>query len=227
MDDPRLGVGVAQPDLGNGPSAPPSLLRRTPWAVGCARAVIDRGRIVSWRTAPAGAPAHAPAGCSPTPRAEVAERSSGRRAILASPTQAQRFLAAALPPLRPAAFFCAVVPPWLASPPLPEDWPPCLDALGELAILAARSLDMPLSFRASYCSEFLTFDDFDGIGGFFRRAVACLPRRAEFLTRGCSAPTPSPGRGTQAAGARRWPAPGRGRRRGCGGPGVAQRPPAD
>lgn len=62
----------------------------------------------------------------------------------------------ALPPLRPAAFFWAVVPPWEGSPPDPDFCPPCDDASGEFAILAARSLDMPLSLRASYCFWFLT-----------------------------------------------------------------------
>src|SRR6476619_5275478 len=66
------------------------------------------------------------------------------------------FLAVAVPPLRPAAFFCAVVPPCEASPPEPERSPPCLEASGELAIFAARCLDMPLSFSASYCFSFLT-----------------------------------------------------------------------
>ena len=62
----------------------------------------------------------------------------------------RRFRAVALPPLRPAAFFCAVVPPWDALLPEPDFFPPCADAFGELAILAARSFDMPLSFSASY-----------------------------------------------------------------------------
>src|SRR6476469_4193459 len=66
------------------------------------------------------------------------------------------FLAVAFPPLRPAAFFCAMVPPCEASPPEPERWPPCSAASGELAIFAARCLDMPLSFSASYCFSFLT-----------------------------------------------------------------------
>src|SRR6476646_1886103 len=66
------------------------------------------------------------------------------------------FLAVAFPPLRPAAFFCAVVPPCEALPPEPERSPPCLEASGELAIFAARCLDMPLSFSASYCFSFLT-----------------------------------------------------------------------
>src|SRR6185437_8912987 len=68
----------------------------------------------------------------------------------------ERFLAVAFPPLRPAAFFCAVVPPCEALPPEPERWPPCLEASGEFAIFAARCLDMPLSFSASYCFSFLT-----------------------------------------------------------------------
>src|SRR3954468_22986046 len=67
--------------------------------------------------------------------------------------------AVALPPLRPAAFFCAVVPPCdelLREEPEPEDLPPRLEDPGELAIFAARSFDMPLSFSASYCFSFLT-----------------------------------------------------------------------
>jgi hypothetical protein len=40
--------------------------------------------------------------------------------------------------LRPAAFFCAVVPPWLALPPEPDFLPPLLEAPGVLAIFAAR-----------------------------------------------------------------------------------------
>src|SRR5204862_4910358 len=69
----------------------------------------------------------------------------------------QDFLrAVAFPPLRPAAFFCAVVPPCLALPPEPDFFPPRLDAPGEFAILAARSFDIPLSFSASYCFSFLT-----------------------------------------------------------------------
>src|SRR3954453_17672301 len=69
------------------------------------------------------------------------------------------FLAVAFPPLRPASFFCAVVPPCFLSPPLPDCCPPCLDASGELAMRAARSLDMPLSLSASYCFSFLMLDD--------------------------------------------------------------------
>src|SRR5581483_10381824 len=73
------------------------------------------------------------------------------------------FLAVALPPFRPAAFFWAVVPPCLELPPDPDDLPPRLDAPGELAILAARSLDIPLSFRASYCFSFFTPGRLPGI----------------------------------------------------------------
>ena len=40
--------------------------------------------------------------------------------------------------------------------------PPRFEAPGELAILAARSFDMPLSLRASYCFSFFTLADFDG-----------------------------------------------------------------
>src|SRR2546429_1548164 len=69
----------------------------------------------------------------------------------------ERFLAAAFPPLRPAALCWAVVAPCLALPPLPGFLPPRLDAPGEFAILAARSFDMPFSLRASYCFLFLTF----------------------------------------------------------------------
>ena len=73
------------------------------------------------------------------------------------------FRAEALPPLRPAAFFCAVVPPCLELPPEPDFLPPRLEAPGELAIRAARSLDIPLSLRASYCRSFLTLGRLSGI----------------------------------------------------------------
>ena len=69
----------------------------------------------------------------------------------------------ALPPLRPAFFFCAVVPPCELFPPDPLDFPPCLDASGAFAILAARCFDMPLSLSASYCFSFFTFDDLLGM----------------------------------------------------------------
>src|SRR5207237_443543 len=76
--------------------------------------------------------------------------------------------AAALPPLRPAAFFCAVVPPCFELPPAPDFFPPRFDAPGELAILAARSLDIPLSLSASYCFSFLTLGRLSGIATSFR-----------------------------------------------------------
>jgi hypothetical protein len=63
----------------------------------------------------------------------------------------------ARPPLRPAAFFCAVVPPCFELLPEPDFLPPRLDAPGELAIFAARSFDMPFLRRPSYCFSFLTF----------------------------------------------------------------------
>src|SRR3954467_3400907 len=76
-------------------------------------------------------------------------------------------LAVARPPLAPAAFFCAVVPPWLVvlrRVPEPDALPPRLDAPGELAIFAARSFDIPLSFSASYCFSFLTLARLPGTG---------------------------------------------------------------
>src|SRR5438270_506903 len=75
-------------------------------------------------------------------------------------------LAVARPPLRPAAFFCAVVPPWLEVLFDEEElelFPPRLEAPGEFAIFAARSFDIPLSFNASYCFSFLTFALFPGM----------------------------------------------------------------
>src|SRR5687768_8300496 len=107
-----------------------------------------------------------------------------RAAALIVSTRRYDLRAVALPPLRPAAFFCAVVPPWLESPPEPDFLPPRLEAPGEFAIFAARSFDMPLSFRASYCFSFLTFADLlgienlllrdllDGLAG--QRVVTCL-----------------------------------------------------
>src|SRR4051794_28147522 len=79
----------------------------------------------------------------------------------------QDLRAAALPPLRPAAFFCAVVPPCdelLRDEDECEFLPPRLDAPDEFAIRAARSFDIPLSFSASYCFSFFTFARFPGIG---------------------------------------------------------------
>src|SRR5438045_2391788 len=60
----------------------------------------------------------------------------------------------ALPPLRPAAAFWALVPPWLESVlrlPLPDALPPLLDEFGSLAIRAARDLLMPFLRSPSYC----------------------------------------------------------------------------
>ncbi|HZR94980.1 MAG TPA: hypothetical protein VFA56_04760 [Gaiellaceae bacterium] len=75
--------------------------------------------------------------------------------------------AVALPPLRPAAFFCAVVPPCdeLLFDELdePDFLPPRLDAPDEFAIFAARSFDIPLSLSASYCFSFLTFALLEGM----------------------------------------------------------------
>jgi hypothetical protein len=51
----------------------------------------------------------------------------------------------------------------LRDEPEPDFLPPRLEAPGEFAIFAARSFDMPLSFSASYCFSFLTFDCLPGI----------------------------------------------------------------
>jgi hypothetical protein len=74
--------------------------------------------------------------------------------------------AEALPPLRPAAFFCAVVPPCEEEddlPPDPDLRPPLLEAPGEFAIRAARSFDIPCFFQASYCFSFSTLGRLSGI----------------------------------------------------------------
>src|SRR6478752_2960690 len=96
------------------------------------------------------------------------------------------FLAVAFPPLRPAAFFCVVVPPCEALPPEPERWPPCLEASGEFAIFAARCLDMPLSFSASYCFSFLTAMNF--LLGLLR--LATYPRSERDKQRQCGSLRP-------------------------------------
>jgi hypothetical protein len=64
-----------------------------------------------------------------------------------------------LPPLRPAAAFCAFVPPWLVLLrrfPEPEALPPLLDEFGSLAMRAARDLLMPFLRSPSYCLSSLT-----------------------------------------------------------------------
>jgi hypothetical protein len=74
--------------------------------------------------------------------------------------------AVALPPLRPAAFFCAVVPPCdelLRELEEREAFPPRLDEPEAFEIRAARSFDIPLFFRASYCFSFLTLGRLPGI----------------------------------------------------------------
>jgi hypothetical protein len=73
--------------------------------------------------------------------------------------------------LRPAAFFCAVGPPCFELLELDFEWdfwPPRFDAPGELAMRAARSFDMPLSFRASYCFSFFTLGRLSGTPSPFR-----------------------------------------------------------
>ena len=86
--------------------------------------------------------------------------------------------AVALPPLRPAAFFCAVVPPCeellFELDDEPEALPPRLEAPGELAIFAARSFDMPFSFSFSYCFSFFTFELLFGTVPSFKRLGVTL-----------------------------------------------------
>jgi len=91
------------------------------------------------------------------------------------------FFELAFPPLRPAAFFCAVVPPCFELDRLleldPDFFPPRLDAPGEFAIFAARSFDMPFFFSPSYCFSFLTFARLFGIGPPFAQRTSHLVRR--------------------------------------------------
>src|ERR1043165_9377228 len=92
-------------------------------------------------------------------------RSRGRRTRRGA-QPSQLFFADAWPPLRPAATFCACVPPCeelLCDEDECELLPPRLEAPGELAIFAARSFDIPLSFSASYCFSFLTLARFPGM----------------------------------------------------------------
>ena len=49
------------------------------------------------------------------------------------------------------------------SPPEPDLFPPRREAPGELAIFAARSFDIPLSFSFSYCFSFLTLGRLPGM----------------------------------------------------------------
>src|SRR5207247_5541887 len=93
------------------------------------------------------------------------------------PASGGHFLrAAALPPLPPAFFFCAVVPPCLELEPDPDFFPPRLEAPGLLAMRAARDFDMPFSFSFSYCYSFLTLADLDGISAPRRGPAFLIPR---------------------------------------------------
>jgi hypothetical protein len=79
-----------------------------------------------------------------------------------------------LPPFRPAFFFWAVVPPCFELPPDPDFLPPRLEAPGEFAIRAARSFDMPLRFRASYCFSFFTLGRLSGISALLSAGVVSI-----------------------------------------------------
>jgi len=97
--------------------------------------------------------------------------------------------AEALPPLRPAAFFCAVVPPWEEEdlPPDPDFFPPLLEAPGEFAIRAARSFDIPFRFSASYCFSFFTLGRLSGMVTSFRlrSVIPRFVRRKRVWYKGC------------------------------------------
>jgi len=83
--------------------------------------------------------------------------------------------------LRPAAFFWAVVPPWLALLLVEEAceaFLPRLDAPGEFAILAARAFDIPFSFRFSYCFAFLTLGRLPGMRSSFAWTECVFPERS-------------------------------------------------
>jgi hypothetical protein len=56
--------------------------------------------------------------------------------------------------------------------------PPRLEAPGELAMRAARCLDMPLSLSASYCFSFFTLGRLSGVGASYLwpRALASSSR---------------------------------------------------
>ena len=72
--------------------------------------------------------------------------------------------------MRPAAFFCAEVPPCFDEEREelePDFLPPRLDAPGEFEIRAARSFDMPFSLSFSYCFSFLTLARLPGMRAIF------------------------------------------------------------
>src|SRR5919198_4223776 len=90
---------------------------------------------------------------------EIGPSSRPCRAPAARGVLAQDLRAEALPPLRPAAFFCAVVPPCFELErelDEPDFLPPRLEEPGAFEILAARSFDMPFLRSPSYCFSFLT-----------------------------------------------------------------------
>ena len=68
--------------------------------------------------------------------------------------------------------------------------PPRLEAPGEFAIFAARSFDIPLSFRASYCFSFLTLGRFPGTEASFVVVGSFLPAPSCF-THGLHTPNPA------------------------------------
>jgi hypothetical protein len=93
--------------------------------------------------------------------------SSGWTTTRSSGADPSALLGGRLPALAPGRLLLGRRTALLGAPPLPEAFPPFLDAPGVLAILAARSFDIPLSLSASYCCSFLTFADLDGISHSF------------------------------------------------------------
>src|SRR6266487_3326113 len=91
--------------------------------------------------------------------AQGAGRCARRRLRRRLSLSAYDLRAVARPPLRPAAFFWAVVPPCREllrdeDEEEPDFLPPRLEAPGEFAILAARDFDIPFSLSFSYCFSF-------------------------------------------------------------------------
>jgi ABC-type multidrug transport system fused ATPase/permease subunit len=69
------------------------------------------------------------------------------------------------PALAPRGFLLRRRATLVRGPPDADFSPPCFEASGEFAIRAARSFDMPFSFKASYCFSFFTLGRLSGISG--------------------------------------------------------------
>src|SRR5438309_200687 len=81
-----------------------------------------------------------------------------------------------------------MVPPYKNNvhfQPEPSAFPPRFEAPGEFAILAARSFDIPFSFRATYCFRFLTAPP--RCPGMALPSFPSKPRRKGSINRGTKA----------------------------------------